>query len=399
MAREVVKRPKGAESATTSCTRRYRSKHPVYVPPFPSVVSMNTDVIDYRVKNGLSTTVESVVIEYGQVTFAIYTTASIYGAQHQRSISAPNLATIALENVPTANHHLVDSPHTPFRPIPLPLPLPLPVIAPSPIDLTFNKRQRQTRYNPSVPVSPYQTFNSDSDRPLSISTARRFSSHALFVDGHGGEVSPTVVRGAAILGSLQRSIPAGYEYKLPEPLTSHDPTPGPQYFNSIHNSSTYPPTSLHHPLSESYRGEHPHLERSQPGPSLSVPSLPFMHSLDTPFQSPPLPSPEWTSTLHNLSNGDLVVTPVPPPRSRGPKPKPETVMKRGPKPCGACGIKESPEWRKGPGGAKTLCNGCGESCFPFPLLDYGTDVDCTSETREVVEEAEEERGGGHGPRT
>lgn len=34
MAREVVKRPKGVEEATTSCTRRYRSKHPVYVPPF-----------------------------------------------------------------------------------------------------------------------------------------------------------------------------------------------------------------------------------------------------------------------------------------------------------------------------------------------------------------------------
>lgn len=42
LAREVVARPRGPVDATTSCTRRYRSKHPVYVyiPMFPGYPCM-----------------------------------------------------------------------------------------------------------------------------------------------------------------------------------------------------------------------------------------------------------------------------------------------------------------------------------------------------------------------
>jgi PAS domain S-box-containing protein len=38
--------------------------------------------------------------------------------------------------------------------------------------------------------------------------------------------------------------------------------------------------------------------------------------------------------------------------------------------CGDCGTADSPEWRKGPGGPKTLCNACGCKCpvIPAPIL-------------------------------
>ncbi|PWN31353.1 uncharacterized protein FA14DRAFT_114215, partial [Meira miltonrushii] len=34
---------------------------------------------------------------------------------------------------------------------------------------------------------------------------------------------------------------------------------------------------------------------------------------------------------------------------------------RGPAPnnCDCCGVRDTPEWRRGPNGARTLCNACG----------------------------------------
>lgn len=36
--------------------------------------------------------------------------------------------------------------------------------------------------------------------------------------------------------------------------------------------------------------------------------------------------------------------------------------------CGDCGTADSPEWRKGPGGPKTLCNACGCTFYPLSLV-------------------------------
>lgn len=36
--------------------------------------------------------------------------------------------------------------------------------------------------------------------------------------------------------------------------------------------------------------------------------------------------------------------------------------------CGDCGTADSPEWRKGPNGPKTLCNACGRKFYPPPLV-------------------------------
>jgi len=37
----------------------------------------------------------------------------------------------------------------------------------------------------------------------------------------------------------------------------------------------------------------------------------------------------------------------------------DTLLKTGAKACEMCGKTQSPEWRKGPSGEKTLCNACG----------------------------------------
>jgi hypothetical protein len=39
--------------------------------------------------------------------------------------------------------------------------------------------------------------------------------------------------------------------------------------------------------------------------------------------------------------------------------------RRGPKRCHSCNIAKTPEWRRGPDGAGTLCNACGLCKYPF----------------------------------
>ncbi|KAJ8100074.1 hypothetical protein POJ06DRAFT_123120 [Lipomyces tetrasporus] len=60
-------------------------------------------------------------------------------------------------------------------------------------------------------------------------------------------------------------------------------------------------------------------------------------------------------TVHNADDEDQVQTP------RGSIPPPSKKRARGIQPsrCHQCGISETPEWRRGPDGARTLCNACG----------------------------------------
>jgi hypothetical protein len=41
--------------------------------------------------------------------------------------------------------------------------------------------------------------------------------------------------------------------------------------------------------------------------------------------------------------------------------------RRGPERCHSCNRAETPEWRRGPDGARTLCNTCGLRMYPFNL--------------------------------
>jgi hypothetical protein len=42
--------------------------------------------------------------------------------------------------------------------------------------------------------------------------------------------------------------------------------------------------------------------------------------------------------------------------------------------CHSCNIRETPEWRRGPDGARTLCNACGLRKSLFSAISYTSNV-------------------------
>jgi hypothetical protein len=78
-----------------------------------------------------------------------------------------------------------------------------------------------------------------------------------------------------------------------------------------------------------------------------------------PFANPPAtPTTEMDFSGYTLSSKSekRKNKSKPPPKTRRKNKHPEEVA---PYVCSECGVKESPEWRKGPNGPKTMCNACG----------------------------------------
>ncbi|GAA5995964.1 uncharacterized protein JCM10292_004859 [Rhodotorula paludigena] len=413
LAREVMARPKEAVQSRTSCTRRYRSKHPV-------------------MRNGTLTTIESVVIRYGAVTFACFQTGGVYLSSARKaglSLVTSDLASpapqFALEDVPItptvgANGSSKRSslgggaddnsspPSKRFKPTPMAPPvLPrLQTSAPSVSSASSN--------------SPQQA---DPSHGLSISTNGRSLRQSLEVEAiTAGGISPTVASASAILGSLgdlqapaapvaQQESPAPgsyaafYNQQQQHPVSSPYDQPGltrqSYFFGAGHASSGPPPNASAyqpHPLSQASSAYFTPAPTSPHDPAPRSPfhhpiglypptSQPFDHHRSQQQQHPTelygvLPAAGSQGVFDQLpappggqdgAEDDLSAVPPPPAPAKGgkhgspaggakkpPKQRPDgPVFKPNQKACESCGTVNSPEWRKGPTGAKTLCNACG----------------------------------------
>ncbi|GAA5891597.1 hypothetical protein JCM6882_004523 [Rhodosporidiobolus microsporus] len=165
---------------------------------------------------------------------------------------------------------------------------------------------------------------------------------------------------------LSQSHPAA-SYFSPAPVSPH-----PDAHSSSANGGSYPPPSI--ATSQPFTiqsvevitpgSEHP---ASATAPlDLSGTALPAVS-----FSAPPPPAPPGSSAPLSLSLSGIItdpaqipVPPPPPPHSQSgkkpPKQRPDgPVFKPNVKACESCGTVNSPEWRKGPTGAKSLCNACG----------------------------------------
>ncbi|KAL8276219.1 hypothetical protein RQP46_011380 [Phenoliferia psychrophenolica] len=339
LAKEVVARPRGVVDANTSCTRRYRSKHPI-------------------MKHGTLTTIESVVILYGSITFAIFQTGGVYlpAAPSPKTLKAsPPLTGIAglgashfeLENVPPTSAPVG----------------PAPVVVKRERDLggvleegegTVIKRQRRKRIvtGPTVGTG---TFNSVAQPPLSIATSLpvhytpSLGDHA---SATGGALSPTVASASAILGSFS-SISAqhdnSYDYNRQhqhpdayhvQSQPQHHLNPAPNYQSHPLHQSQYPPygNSLAQ-YQQLAPHSYPSTDYAQASSSSSTSKLPPLRPMSDGAASP---------------GGEGS-----PGSGKSSRAKAEPISKVGPKACESCGIINSPEWRKGPSGVKSLCNACG----------------------------------------
>ncbi|GAA5825585.1 hypothetical protein JCM3770_006895, partial [Rhodotorula araucariae] len=390
LARGVMARPREAVQSKTSCTRRYRSKHPV-------------------MRDGMLTTVESVIIMYGAITFACFQTGGIYLSSARKAglslvtndLSADTKPSFALEDVPVTptvgsvnaggkrnsygeQSEAGDSPPTKrFKETPLQPPV-LP------------------RLQTSAPSSNGGSASPRSAEPLnglSISTSGRMFRSTLDVDSiTAGGISPTVASASAILGSLGEAQPpapvadqqqqqarssytAFYNQQHaqqqpfdPSGRLSHPPPfsfPGQAQYGSPHQL----PNPSPHPLSQSHSGyfaaapQSPHEPAgAQAGTGLFPSASQSYDSQQQAFAGPTSPYQQPQPQQHGEGDGTVAVPPPPadstgkvksPATKKPPKQRPDgPVYKPNQKACESCGTVNSPEWRKGPTGAKSLCNAC-----------------------------------------
>ncbi|GAA5825820.1 hypothetical protein JCM11251_000014 [Rhodosporidiobolus azoricus] len=462
LAREVMARPRETFASKTSCTRRYRSKHPV-------------------MKDGTLTTIESVVIMYGAITFACFQTGGIYLRQTTTATSPVDSSTGVTSTAgrkgrlslitngthlqypnagATANDFaLEDVPTTPV------------VGTPHPNGngkrLSYGGGGEQNgsngaaasqsesmsppskRFKPALAPAP-PSSTSQPQQPLSglsIMTGGRLFRNTLDVEAiTAGGISPTVASASAILGSFsadahqlaQQHQQQQQTQQQPQqhfsPNVTNSPSSGQQTsYSAFYNSQPYPqqqpPTSFSsfnpptisyshsgqptppiyghsapiyspHPLSQAHSAPsyfspapvsphdpsiggtspYPPIATSQPFSSSdpTAPSAPDFASgtpgLSTPLSENPPPFSSSASSGASsatapaipaiLDPSQIPVPPPPPPHSQSgkkpPKQRPDgPVFKPNVKACESCGTVNSPEWRKGPTGAKSLCNACG----------------------------------------
>ncbi|GAA5828963.1 hypothetical protein JCM3766R1_003883 [Sporobolomyces carnicolor] len=370
LAREVVARPRGAANAKTSCTKRYRSKHPV-------------------MRDSILTTIESVVIMYGSITFACFQTGGIYLTSAKKTALGLNQA--SLSPSPAAHDfNLEDVPSTVANPKSF---------------LSYNKRaapylagppglnsppfkrpkiEIESPPRPRLSIPPGNAVNSQDSKDLSISTAFNRGNYRPSLEpeyGTNGGVSPTVASASAILGAISSSAQNDANHS-----TSNSSRPAENY-------SPYPPSST---------SIFPHFRPHGASPaSLYPPSYPAYPST-SPSQPPqqnenqgyfppsgsqrPVAAHQPLQTASNDVNNQYVdQKPEHAPRASAdpntaaPSQLPKQaddgspaskdkkirhrpdgpIFKPGPKACESCGTTESPEWRKGPSGSKSLCNACG----------------------------------------
>ncbi|KAK4703233.1 hypothetical protein P7C70_g2988, partial [Phenoliferia sp. Uapishka_3] len=318
LAMEVVARPRSNVEANTSCTRRYRSKHPI-------------------MKSGTLTTIESVVILYGCVTFAIFQTGGIYLPTAMPTVHPSPLLGFGAESF-----ELETVPRTP------------PMMKRNARHLDEGDEEsyvieRQRRKKTSMGNSDPNSFGSNllKSGPLTIATSQPLH-YKPSVNDHAstsGDLSPTVATASAILGSFSSTNgqhdTTDYSRPLPHQgmgsfQLQHQPHPLQQSsFAPSEQSGVYQQT---HPRSESFQ---------------SYSSEEIVNSSSMTSKLPPL-----RPAKSRISEEQSSVSGADPP-SKAPKAKAEPVNKLGPKACESCGTINSPEWRKGPGGVKSLCNACG----------------------------------------
>ncbi|GAA5938109.1 hypothetical protein JCM3775_005344 [Rhodotorula graminis] len=421
LAREVMARPREAVQSKTSCTRRYRSKHPV-------------------MQNGTLTTVESVVIMYGAITFACFQTGGVYLTSARKAglslvtndLPPDTMPSFALEDVPitptvgggggnmSAKRNLygdddegqADSPpskrfkDTPLQPPVLPR---LQTSTASPNGSSGSPRSSDPHGH------PHQQHQQNG---LSISTNGRMFGSRLDVDSiTAGGISPTVASASAILGSLggeSHAPDAGQQRQQPQQPQQRPAGGSPSSYAAFYNAQAPPhsggghasffpgshspygqPHALPHPLSQSHSGYFPTAPQSPHEPAgansgLYPPtSQPFDQQQHQP-QHQPQPPPQQQQQQHQAfgaaNPSPTSAFPPPPPLvdddgeqshagdsagsaapadaakkvKKPPKQRPDgPVYKPNQKACESCGTVNSPEWRKGPTGAKSLCNACG----------------------------------------
>lgn len=125
-------------------------------------------------------------------------------------------------------------------------------------------------------------------------------------------------------------------------------------------------------------------------------AIPYIRSAD---MAPTAQGQSYRSVMDCASSAISILSGLPPPRAR-PQPQDPVPIKRArttnnekDKPatfCRGCGATETPEWRRGPLGPRTLCNAC-VSC----LLPSATDL---PGPRPHEDDAQEEEGRGEGCR-
>lgn len=279
---------------------------------FPDILARSHSFHDsLNVQENTLTTIESVVILYGAITFACFQTGGVYRSQHAAAESTLGAVHFELEDVPTrtaassAKRELVEMGF---------------------LD-TVSKRQR--RVNEGRPSHP----------ALSIAPNRHYP--LLFDDGTPTDdiLSPTVVSASAILGSFSNDHSSGPQYEI-----SPQARPN-QYQHQFQQSHSYQP----HPLQQNH---------------FPTPEIPLYQPHQYLSQMPQTaPSASYPSSFGSLSPTDKREGEegVGVKKETASKVKTEPIMKVGPKACESCGIVNSPEWRKGPGGTKSLCNACGKS--------------------------------------
>lgn len=256
------------------------------------------------------------MILYGAITFACFQTGGVYRSQHPATDSSLGAGHFELEDVPTrtaassAKRELEE------------------------MGFLDNVSKRQRRVNEGRPSHP----------ALSIAPNRHYP--LLFDDGTPTDdiLSPTVVSASAILGSFSNDHSSGPQYDIP---TLSRPNQYQQQFQQSHSYQPHPLQQNHFPTSE--------IPLYQPHQFLSqLPQVAASASYSSSFGSlSPIERREGDESLGIKKEATSKV-------------KTEPVMKVGPKACESCGIVNSPEWRKGPGGTKSLCNACGKSVFHEP---------------------------------
>lgn len=194
--------------------------------------------------------------------------------------------------------------------------------------------------------------------------------------GYSGELSPTVVSASAILGSFSNSFPtrleSGYDFNGPpysadssgsiSPTFSFRPGHQLQYSNSTSQAPATRPLSnlVRPPMNNSFSGQPlSHATTYSPYPPPQPPPPP---------QQPPMIPPSIIQAQRQSPVATVPNIPVASP-ARINSPKSDGKKKGGKakkipapkgKKCLHCDTVDSPEWRKGPGGGKTLCNACGK---------------------------------------
>lgn len=125
-------------------------------------------------------------------------------------------------------------------------------------------------------------------------------------------------------------------------------------------------------------------------------AIPYIRSAD---MVPTAPGQSYRSVLDCASNAISILSGLPPPRARPPPQEPvpikraRTTNNEKDKPatfCRGCGATETPEWRRGPLGPRTLCNAC-------VSWSIGSSTDLTG-PRPHEDDAQEEEGRGEGRR-